>query len=125
MDPSKLVHRDDLPIDVAEQVVSAIQNEFPDHKVVFAGDLPATAENAAEVERVMGYIADCGERGVCYGCETPIPNIPQTDDPAAWEAWRIPEDWVCLSFGLGEDSPIGFLCPACEDKVKQINPGEP
>ena len=92
----KLIHRDDLPMDLAEAVVGALKGVGGDNKkVVFAGDLPEDqqAECADMLRRIEEQESRAIAEGLCRDCGKRVPgNWPPTPD-AGGQEFKLPDGW--------------------------------
>ena len=72
------IHRDDLPMDVAEEMVKKLQELHPGCKIVFMGDQPGGVP--PEMQADLDQFAQAQERafaeGRCMDCEKPMPGWP-------------------------------------------------
>lgn len=109
MDGSNLIHRDDIPMELMQQ----IEAQFPGMKVVCAGDEPAGAlpegllEAAESLHRKHLLLL---VEGRCLDCNEQMPGFPPTD----WDAWQLPDGW--RYFTDENKQPMAFQCPACDAK---------
>ena len=107
MDP---IHRDDLPMDVAEEIVKKLQELHPDCKVVFAGDQPGAvpAELQAELDQLLEAQQQAFADGRCMDCDQPMPGWPSQGGAPE----MLPDGWTY--FTDLKDQPMGWLCPDCD-----------
>ncbi len=109
-DSSKMLHRDDLPMEVAEGMIEAIQKLHPDCKVVFAGDVPGEIDPAVQdaIDLLEYATWRSFSEGRCFDCQTkiPIPWPPEEED------WKEPDDWNIYVEG-NFPCPM-IICPDCE-----------
>lgn len=109
----ELLHRDDLPMDVAEGIVDQIQKLHPGVKVVFAGDLPTNDPDAEKMrhkaEELHKTIIQSFVDGECFSCgaEIPMEWPPEGDD------WDLPDGWHIID-SVQEDGPMFLECPECD-----------
>lgn len=96
-----LVHRDDMP----DELLDELQKQFPDMKIVCAGDLPAdqlpdgVAEEAARIEEMCRSSMISGQ---CVDCGAFMPNYPATA-----EGWHY-------MVAIGNDDLMAWQCPICD-----------
>jgi hypothetical protein len=115
--PVKLVHRDDVPMQLTEQVVAHMQEQFPGYKVRFAGDYPEgelppeIIAAHAELEELFGRSL---ASGMCVRCKATISGYPngsktisESSAPRGWKLFRDmsgqPEFWECPDHGSDDD----------------------
>lgn len=114
-----LIHRDDLPMDVAEGMIEAIKKEVgkeagDDFKVVFAGDLPEgkqteVIEQFKEIERAMDRAFF---NGFCWDCGKRIPKIWTPWKDKEGDYYKLSDGWSIIS-SIPEDGPLMLQCPEC------------
>lgn len=106
----KLVHRDDMDMDVAEEMVARMQEMFPGFKVVFAGDQPDLPDEVKQAAiDLEAHMKEARESGKCIDCGAQMPNFPPTGDIDKWEP---PEGW---RFFTGPEGRLqAWQCPACD-----------
>lgn len=88
------LHRDDLPMDVAEQVVARIQEQFPGMRVVFAGDHPGDLPDGVKraIESLNWKMSESMTRGICMDCGAAMEGYPAfTKTPEGYA--DFPGDW--------------------------------
>lgn len=125
--PDNLVHRDDVPPEALQQ----LQEQYPDFKIVCAGDQPEGSlpeDLQAAIKELEARHRKSLDEGSCIDCGAKMPNYPPTTD-AEWDAWELPEGWRYFSDSYG---PTAFQCPACDAKdgdgltmVELPNPEQP
>jgi len=108
-----LIHRDDIPADIAEELVRLIQEDFPEGtRVVFAGDKPGEVpQEIKDQQKILIKVAATRfYQGQCFECGTDMPlEWPPKDDE-----WELPDGWSISTETYGiNDIPI-FICPECE-----------
>src|SRR5436309_6376234 len=94
MDESKLLHRDDLPMDVVEEIEAAFAKLHPGCKITFAGDHPGELpqelkEGLEEFERKMRSSL---MEGRCTDCGIQMENWAGADMPDDWQpakGWKF------------------------------------
>src|SRR5947199_924463 len=86
------IHRDDLPMDVAEEMVKKLQELHPGFKVVFAGDQPGgvTPELQAELDALLEAQQRAFADGRCMDCDKQMPGWPWKDGAPD----QLPEGWA-------------------------------
>jgi len=109
----RLVNRDDLDMDVAEEVTAKLGEMFPGMKVVFAGDVPQLPPNVQHaVDALRERHLQLMLQGRCIDCERQMPGweelMESDEDDAQW-----PQGWRTFTV-LGSDELMGFQCPACD-----------
>jgi hypothetical protein len=105
--PEKLIHRDDIPMDVMED----IQELFPDMKIVCAGDIPEgqIPEDMREaIATIEAKFLKSIVEGKCVDCGKKIHDFPPVD----WSVWKLPDGWRYFTDFSG--SPQAFQCPECD-----------
>lgn len=122
--PPQLLHRDDIPMDVAEEIVAMLKKAHPGYEVVFAGDTPESYQQAMAPasQRFTDAVCRAFADGCCFYCGKAMQGIPDEADELAWVDWKPPQDWGFISIGPSDDSPIIIECPDC---AKNINEGVP
>lgn len=107
---SGLVRREDLPPELAEQVVAELQAMHPGYTVSFAGDRPfeelppAIRDEIQRLERAL-------YAGQCLDCGAQMPDFPQP--PAELpDDWQPPVGWTW--FKDHEGAITAWQCPACD-----------
>jgi hypothetical protein len=104
-----LIHRDDLPFEVAEELVKQLQKDYPGKKIVFAGDVAGVDQEIEELInsitlRQLEHIVE----GYCFDCGAvfPRPWPPEGDGP-------LPKGWT-LYENIGSDDTRILICPKCD-----------
>ena len=111
----RLIHRDDVPMDVAESIVADLQAMYPGYTVQFAGD--SGNPKAAEAAKQLGdELAKLLVEGRCMDCGRQMegwPGAEMADD------WRPNEGWC--HFSDYNDELMGWQCPECDvdDKLDE------
>ncbi len=120
MDPNELpapLHRDDLPMELAEAFVEAVQKEHPGVKVIFAGDAPGEIP-----QEIQDALMEMNQRnmeslvhGLCIDCGRKMENWP--DDPAEGlgPGWQPADGWRLFTNSV-TDEPSMWQCPECDAK---------
>jgi hypothetical protein len=105
------VHRDDLPMDVAADIVTELQALHPGCNIVFAGDAPGGVppELQTKIDLIMAATEWALMRGLCFDCGA---NIPLDWPPT--EGVRLPEGWAVFRQPNGD--PAMLQCPDCDAK---------
>jgi len=62
---SKLIHRDDVPMDVAEELVTKLKELHPGMKVVFVGDVPTDEQDNNKGVETAKVLSKAMKNGVC------------------------------------------------------------
>jgi hypothetical protein len=112
-----MIHKDDLPMDVAEKIVEELKKMHPGCKsVVFAGDSPDTElqeKHKQITEQINKMHLKSFKEGECLDCGTkiPIPWPPKSDD------FEWPKGWGRLEEVGNDDLCPALLCPTCYDET--------
>jgi len=120
-DPPPMLHRDDVPMDIAEDLVAKLKEvgeEMTGHpvKVIFAGDM--TDEQRAKVppsmiesmQKLHDQLWKEFGKGLCHVCKTQYPGEwPPPENDAEWEQCH----WAYYD-NDSEESPPLIVCPKCE-----------
>jgi len=116
--PGDMLHRDDLPMDVAETMVNKLKQMFPGKKVMFAGDATPEAKRAMEkgLKQLNAKFAERYESGKCMDCEWVMPDWEPDCHKAS--GWKPAPGWRYLTAvgGSSSLSPAQWLCPECDQK---------
>jgi hypothetical protein len=115
---SEFMHRDDLPMDIAEDAVEKLRKLHPGCKIVFAGDagdqLPEEAKKAfAEYRRqeqaklVQGLCSDCGKK------------MPGWTDDLGPPSMKLPEGWTFFEDPKTK-MPHAWICPECDQAEQSV-----
>ncbi len=108
----RLMHRDDLPMDVAEAVEQAKQM-FPGFEVRFAGDEPPESL-PPQIKEWQEHMRQSLVEGRCVDCGVQMENWADLEK----EDWQPPNGWC--SFHEGPDDQIaGWQCPACDAREEK------
>lgn len=102
-----LIHRDDIPMDLMEE----IERMFPGKMVVCAGDQPGGAVPLEVKEAIAATTKKFEEslrEGLCVDCGAKMPGYPPHD----WDTWTLPDDWQLFTNMRG--GPQAFQCPRCD-----------
>ena len=114
----KLIHRDDIPMEVMQGFEAMLQEQYPGFKVVCAGDLPegqVSEEVAESLKELEDHYRRSLVEGKCVDCGKQMENFPPDDDD-----WEPPRGWGWFTdFGTG--SPQAWQCPEC-DKAEREEP---
>lgn len=115
------IHRDDLPMGDAEEIVKHLQEMFFGYRVEFAGDSTnpeardkADAINAALAEQA----AISAEQGTCIDCGEKIPDYPGVDTMS--DDWQPPAGWVSYEVVGNGGGFGGWCCPKCDAEDKNV-----
>lgn len=107
----ELIHRDDLPMELLEQ----IQASFPEGvKLICAGDLPFLPpgfKEMLEAEQEKRELAF--SEGRCTDCGAIMPDWPPRED----DDWDITPGWRWFTDHAGD--PVALQCPACDEKEEK------
>lgn len=111
------IHRDDLPMEVVEQLQSKFQSEFGDDvKLVFLGDMPegsAPPEILAALNEQKEKMRTALMEGRCLDCGRVMENWPPPDDDAEFEKWQPAPGWMHFN---DDDEISAWQCPECDAK---------
>ncbi len=113
MKSNDLIHRDDVPADLAEEIVKNMKKDFPECKVVFAGDKPGEVPQEVQDEqaKIIKVAAQRFCKGQCFECGADMPmEWPPRDDE-----WELPTGWGICTEMYGIDGIPILICPECED----------
>lgn len=114
----RLLHRDDLPFEVVEELEKQLAEKYPDRKIVFAGDAPEGSlppEFTGAVEKTMQRFAESVAGGLCIDCGAAMPNYPEMQtimDDGFPEDWQPADGWYHFEDARG--AIMGWQCPACD-----------
>lgn len=114
MEPKPL-HRDDVPPEVLEEIVAALQAEHPDCKIQFAGDSddPKVQAKQQEIlEQLDEISARSAATGCCVDCGAIMPGYPAQDAPFP-DGWRPAKGWRHFT-RIQDDEFTGWQCPDCD-----------
>ena len=112
-----LLHRDDIPMEMAEDLVAKMKELYGDDiKVKFVGDattkeLEALPKEFLEAQKKFyDHTVKCFVQGLCHSCEAKFPGEwPPTDE----ENWL--QGWSYYSIDSEKQPPM-LICPKCEDE---------
>lgn len=107
-----MLHRDDIPAEVMEQLLAELQSDNPEiKKVVCIGDMPETPELREMHDKVAKHILQCFGEGLCFECGAKMPiKWPPTKDDFDW-----PEGWSrCWPLNEDDGMPPMLICPDCD-----------
>lgn len=110
---SDFVHRDDLPFEVAEDLIAQMKEMFPGMKNVrFAGDIPED-ELPEEVHETVRRLEAMSEKslkeGSCIDCGRCMDNYPD----CIIGATKMPDGWR-LFHDTQTKEPKAFQCHECD-----------
>lgn len=118
-----LVHRDDIPYPLMEQLERDVAKAFPGMKVICVGDLPPEQIPLEVREQVQRFKQQCRasrEQGLCLHCGRAMPNYQQllvavqSRDAQALRAWQPAEGWGFSFVGFKKPKEfLGWICPEC------------
>jgi len=121
MDENPELHRDDIPMELAENLVEHLKDIHsekgkPPLKVRFIGDL--TDEEKSELPDLMEiqkklykHLVECFTKGVCHICGVKFPGEwPPNND----ENWDL-QGWIYYDSENEKDPPL-LVCPKCEKR---------
>jgi hypothetical protein len=119
--PSRaMLHRDDVPMEVAEQIGRVLTEKFPGETLVFPGDIPEGPEREfAEraVARTDDMIRERFRRGQCFICGAQYGGSYPPISDAALNAWDQ-SGWCVLGDGARPRAPPDRVaCPACAGRM--------
>lgn len=104
----KLPHRDDA----SDELLNDLAEKFPGFKIVFAGDnensLPQETLDAIKLLDEMHE--NSLNNGSCIDCGAQMPGWPEIS--------VITEGWKYFT-EVGEDDPIAYICPACDEAEEE------
>jgi hypothetical protein len=117
----KMIHRDDVPLELVSEIERQMAEKFPGKKIVFVGDVPEN-ELPQGIKEAMEALDEhwkhCFVHGLCVDCAAKLPGIwppPEEGD------WDLPDGWKVMYEGLGEENggeedaePVGLICPRCD-----------
>ena len=119
-----LIHRDDLPMEAAEEITAKLKELYPGFRVVFSGDeaeLPPEVVRASE--DLQSHMDDSLFTGKCIDCGAQMPNFPGRDaTDSELDEWNPAEGWRWFSGPTGE--PQAWQCPEC-DRAESSEGGRP
>lgn len=110
------LHRDDLPMELVEQLEKELAEKFPGVKLVCVGDVPG--EMPPEIQALIDeanqkqYESLC--HGTCFDCGAKMPDYPDNFQEIP-DDWRPPAGWKVLT-EVGSGAPAGWICPPCDQK---------
>lgn len=106
----QLIHRDDLPFEIVEELEEKFADLFPGMKVRFAGDLP----DGEVPQNVLDALAAINQKhdtslvsGSCLDCGRTMPGFDLDEDE-----FDLPPGWRIFNGDNGE--PCAFQCPECD-----------
>lgn len=107
---AKLIHRDDLPMEDAEAIITHLKEMYPGVTVQFAGD-SSDPEVIKKASKARSVLAALFFSGLCMDCHRKMENWPATPYDMA-DDWEPPDGWQSF-YGPG-DEIVGWQCPACD-----------
>ncbi len=107
---AKLIHRDDLPMETAEEIVTHLQAMYPGMTVQFAGDKP-NPELDEKLNRLNEYFDRKLAEGRCLDCDRQMENWPGVENMP--DDWKPPKGWGTFH-QVGSDEMTGWQCPECD-----------
>lgn len=110
------IHRDDVPMDLSQEIERQFAESHPGMKVVFVGDLPGelppeVAERVAAIERLH---MESLFNGACLDCGAKMPNWPETPEGMD-DTWQPAPGWRLFT-DMRTKEPSAWQCPACDTK---------
>lgn len=110
----KPLHRDDLPMNVAEGIVEQMKQAFPGMEVVFAGDMPGDLPES--VKEGMAALEKKMERSLCEGrcidCDAEMEGFPKSDaTDDFWDNWQPAKGWKHFK---RDGDIVAWQCPKCD-----------
>lgn len=111
-------HRDDLPMDVVEDLEKKLQELYPGYKVVFAGDQPGGPPlELNDAYKAFQKMADKSLlNGTCIDCGKQMPDYdPQRED------WDKAPGWSYYT-NTGNGEFMGWQCPECDAEEQDGQP---
>lgn len=115
-----LLHRDDVPMEVAETLVERLKELYGDDiKVQFAGD--STKELPPDVieanAKLHKHFIKCFVEGLCHVCEAKFPGKWPPDEDDDWNL----QGWAYYDTDSEDQVPL-FACPSCEEADRNGQP---
>lgn len=115
MDDKKppLIHRDDIPMDVAEDLVSHLKELYGnDITVQFAGDSNTEMpQDMIEAHTKMNeHFRKCFVEGLCHICGARFPGAWPPEDGDDWSL----QGWAYYTSDSEDQVPL-LVCPDCEE----------
>lgn len=115
----KMLHRDDLPDTLAQELVNVLREKHPDKKIVFAGDVPTNDpmadKHAKWLSEYLKRLEELTADGRCSDCTKQIPGWNGKIEEIMK---HLPKGWKVYK-GVNDDS-ITLVCPECEEKCPKI-----
>jgi hypothetical protein len=110
----KPLHRDDIDMDIAEEITYKLSEMFPGFKIAFAGDVPeAEGDEVNEnVELLNKKFEDSLNKGICFDCGRQMDKVPQNEKEIEQ---KRKEGWGTLG-SFGDDTITAWICPKCENE---------
>jgi len=131
------IHRDDLDLDVVEQLERYMEERYPGSKLIFSGDIPEDERDEEHVQkyamqaemidakmalsRNFGYCNDCGLKMDGFPKVTLYPDDPKkwNDDCEQYMTQKFSEGWgYTTSYKTGQ--LLCFICPECHMHDKKV-----
>lgn len=110
-----MLHRDDLPMELAEEVTRKLKELYPGMKVMFAGDCPDSAvlvrANQA-LEALQRKNEESLMNGTCIDCGRQMPGYSTEWREDRGADWAPAEGWVWFSIPQ-TDEVVSWQCPEC------------
>lgn len=115
---AKLVHRDDVDMDLVEDIMEHFAETHPGFKVVFAGDTPegelpeGLLESSSQLQEMFEQSL---EDGLCIDCGAVMPNYDSIDSD---ENWKPAEGWRYFT-DITTKEITSWQCPECDAKEQE------
>ena len=113
----KLLHRDDVDMELVHQLEAEFAKTHPGAKVVFAGDSGIPPELAEQLQRFAEARERALAEGRCIDCGKVMPNWPPPEDENV--EWDLADGWTYFK-DLATGEPIAFQCPECDAAEPQV-----
>lgn len=107
MTDEHLVHRDDLPPELIEE----LESRFPGMTIACAGDARGPLpDKVADAHKAMELLHEKSiVMGLCVDCGAKMEGYPPDD----FEEWQLPKGWRYFT-NITDGTPMCFQCPACD-----------
>ncbi len=114
-----MIHRDDVPFELAEKMQAHLDQTMPGHRLIFAGDLPEGMfpNLEADFQESTDRAESSYRNGTCLICGLEMP-----DYHAGKQGWEPPDGWQ-LMVGVS-DRQHCWVCPGCEQEKQEDDPDD-